>query len=371
MFVGKAEPVVQASMTASQVGASETAFGLELLTRVCLPAPTANVVVSPASAAQALGLLDAGAAGKTQAAVSRLLHLPAWSRALVAALHDHSVAMRSLAQVAVSNHVFEQVGVRPSQRTLNDVRQAFGADLRAVDFAKEPLRATAAVNAAVNDDTHRLIPTLFDQPLDRRTQTVLTNAVYLRAKWQTSFKKAAQAPFHTAAGTTVGIPMMDGADVTAKLRRAGMWQSVTLPYQGRHLEAVALMPPAGAGRCPVPTAAEMLALTSGASNWSVGVMLPRLHLAKSMDLTGTLAGMGLPLTGDYTGLGASDTVISTVVQKTVVDVDERGTTAAAATGIAVAVSARALLTFDRPFLLLIQDSSTHTPLFLAYVAAPA
>jgi serpin B len=83
--------------------------------------------------------------------------------------------------------------------------------------------------------------------------------------------------------------------------------------------------------------------------------------------------MGLPLSGNYTGLGASDTQISTVVQKVVMKVDEKGTKAAAATGIAIGSSARIasqLVTFDRPFMLVLEDTATHTPLFVARVADP-
>jgi serine protease inhibitor len=81
----------------------------------------------------------------------------------------------------------------------------------------------------------------------------------------------------------------------------------------------------------------------------------------------------LPLVGDYSGLGASDDQISTVVQKVVMKVDRQGTKAAAATGVGVTTLARVggqTVRFDRPFLLLLEDTATHTPLFLARVADP-
>ena len=85
--------------------------------------------------------------------------------------------------------------------------------------------------------------------------------------------------------------------------------------------------------------------------------------------------MGLPLDGDYTGLGAADTQISELVQQVTMDVTPAGTTAAAATGVAVGTAERAAppltLAFTRPFLLLLEDTATHTPLFLAQVTNPA
>lgn len=97
-----------------------------------------------------------------------------------------------------------------------------------------------------------------------------------------------------------------------------------------------------------------------------------MHLDQSHELLKTLARMGLPVRGDYRGTGAS--LISAVVQKDVMSVDELGTVAAGATAV-VAASASApprhALTFDRPFLLLLEDTATHTPLFLASVGDPA
>jgi serine protease inhibitor len=56
------------------------------------------------------------------------------------------------------------------------------------------------------------------------------------------------------------------------------------------------------------------------------------------------------------------------------DVTPAGTTAAAATGIAVGSAAPSAptvtLTFNRPFLLVLEDTATHTPLFLARIANP-
>lgn len=336
-------------------------------------APDRNAVLSPASAALALGMLDAGARGGTRSAVDALLHLPAWSPAVVAALHEQRVALRQVHQVSVSNHLFEQSGVTPSQGTLDDLQTAFAADLRTVDLAGHPAAATDTINQTVRRDTHGLIPALFDAALPDTTRTVVTDAVYLHADWQTGFTTTTDAPFTTAAGRTVTAPLMSG-DVTGPLRTADGWQSAALPYQGGDLEAVVLLPPAAAGiDCALPTAPAWTALTSGPSTADAGVVLPRLHLSQTHELSLALAELGLPLDGDYTGLGAGDSHIDHVVQQVVLDVDEKGTTAAAATGVSTATSARVVLrtlTFDRPFLLLLQDTATRTPLFLARITDP-
>jgi serpin B len=361
------------------MAAADTAFGFSLFQRLCAAQPSTNLTLSPASAAQALGMLAAGSKGATQRKVATMLHLPGWDRHVVAALHAQTAALAKVKEIKVSNHVFEQAGLAPSEQALNDLATAYDADLRQVDFGDEP-GATDTINAAISHDTDGLIPKLFDDPLDGSTQTVLADAILLAAKWQTPFTQINPGGFHAAGGKTVTAQLMSNDDARFASRTDDGWQSVVLPYQGGTLQALALLPPAsddgnsaGASNpCPTPTPAVMTALTSGQSV-GAGVVLPKLDLTQTLPLTRTLADLGLPLTGDYSGLGHGNDTVNQVIQKVVMKVDRNGTKAAAATGVAVGTSAvmgGPTITFNRPFLLVLQDTDTHTPLFVARVADP-
>jgi serpin B len=371
---GPLPPVSGGERAARAVATADTRFGLTLFHRICAGAPTANVTMSPLSAAQALGMLDAGAVGATRAAVDRLLQLPGWDRQMVAALSAQQRALAAVPQLTVVNHVFEQHGLAPSTTTLADLRTAFGANLVPVDFAAEPATVNA-INAVVSRDTDHLVPALFGS-LDPSTQTVLVNALLLDARWRTPFALSEPEAFHTASGGRVTAPMMQNPDAVFAGRSVDGWRSVVLPYRGS-LQAVALLPPAGsagasAAACATPTPDQLVTLTTGRST-PTEVALPKLDLSTSHQLAPTLAAMGLPLVGNYSGLGAGDSTISQVVQKVVMKVDLTGTRAAAATGIAIGTSARvggATVTFNRPFLLMVEDVHTGTPLFVARVTDP-
>src|SRR5258708_826524 len=338
VLAGHEEPLAAGGVPAQQAGTDTAAFGLALYARLCASEPAENLVWPPASAAEALGMLYAGSAGPTAASVGQLLRFPAWTPALVAGLHNQTAALARVSQLAVSNHVFERTGLAPTARVLDDLRTAFGTDLRQVDFADEPA-TTNAINAVVAHDTRGLIPTLFAAPLDASTQTVLTNAIYLHARWQHPFPTASPAPFHTAAGGTISARLMNSVDPVAGYHSLDGWQSAILPYTGGDLAAVAILPPASATGCDVPTAGELAALTATRAGQTAAVLLPRLHLSQSWaHLQDTLAAMGLPLSGDYSGLGAGDSQISQIVQKATMDVDQLGTTPAAATRIAIGTS---------------------------------
>jgi serpin B len=375
VLTGHVERLSPGSVSARQVAAAESAFGLALFGKACPAMPTSNLLLSPDSAAEVLGMLYSGAEGPTATAMGRLLRLPAWSPALVAALHQHTAALARVRQLQVSNHLFEQTGSRPAQSMLNDLRTAYGTGLQLVDFGHEPA-ATTTINAVVSRDTHGLIPDLFGQPLATSTRLVLTNALYLKARWQQPFTSASPARFRTAAGTVVTASLMHSIPRVAGYHRAGGWQSATLPYTGGDLAAVAILPPAGTTGCAVPTTAQWAKLTATDATAAAGVNLPKLRLSQTWDqLQATLAAMGLPLNGNYAGLGAGGSQISQIVQKATMDVSETGTTAAAATGIAVGSAEPAgpqvTLTFNRPFLLVLEDTATRTPLFLARIANPA
>jgi serpin B len=362
------------SLTAADVGGAQRAFSVDLVRAVCGTSAKGNVVVSGTSAAEALGLLYAGARGTTADAVGKVLHLPAWDAALVAAVAGHTQALGSIRGpkkdegLFLSNRVWSAKSNPPTQQYLDDVATAYASDARTVDFAGDPGGATNAINATVDKDTSGLIKKLFDGPLPRDTVTVLTNAMYLKATWLTPFEMSAPTDFH-AVGGVESVPMMSGASGAG--RSSSGWRSVELPYVGGKLSAVAILPPAGTSPCAVKKSLyDALTLGTGAVT---DVQMPKLHFEQSHDLLGVLKDMGLPLTGDYSGLGGA-TSISQVVQKTYLDVDEQGTTAAAATGVAMLESrlmtVEPPLVLDRPFLFVLTDAATHSPLFTAVVNDP-
>lgn len=374
LSTGTTRQVALGSLDAQGMADAQRAFGADLLKAVCRGEGSGNVTVSPASAALALGQLDAGARGDTRAKIDALLRLPRWSDAVLAAYRAQRTELNKLTQLQVSNHLYSGFGNPPTKQTLDDVATAFGSKLAQLDFTKPA--ATDAINADVNTDTHGLIRTLFDQPLDPSTVAVLTNALHLKADWVTPFDLTFDRAFSTEAGTTVTARMMSAHELAAPYRSSDGWQSAALPYTGGQLTAYAILPPKGSS-CADVTGATLTALTTGPSREQTSLQMPKVDLAQQHDLLKPLQALGLPTDGvvDYSGLGPQVDGISTVVQKIVVKVDQRGTEAAAATGIGVLTAARLrgpahALVLDHPYLLLIQDTRTGTPLFLSRIADP-
>ena len=111
----------------------------------------------------------------------------------------------------------------------------------------------------------------------------------------------------------------------------------------------------------------------------ITLTMPLFEFESQFSLGDTLAEMGMPDAfgggADFSGMtGSRDLWISEVVHKAFVSVDEEGTEAAAATGVAVAMSGPSKepieVTVDRPFIFLIRDIGTGTVLFLGRVSNP-
>ena len=207
--------------------------------------------------------------------------------------------------------------------------------------------------------------------MDRGTEAVLTNALHLDASWLSPFQDTHQRPFATPGGAR-DVDMMYGAE--GRARAADGWVAVELPYRDGTLTALAVLPPDGTDPCAVATGT--LDTLEHADGVPAVVVLPPLHVEQSHDLLKTLVALGLPQGGDFRGLGSGGVTIDRVVQKTYLVVDEKGTEAAAATAVTMdsssaPISMAQTVVFDRPFLLLLTDTATGSPLFTAVIRDPS
>jgi serine protease inhibitor len=372
-------------------GIADTAFGLDLLNAWCRAEPSGNLVLSPESLATGLGLAYLGARGATALAMARVLHLPAAGPRLLAGLHARSAALRGLdgpgVTVAGSDHVWADPSLTTERGYLDDVATAYGAGLWRVPLLSDPGRAVAQINASIDAATGGHIPRLLTPAEVAGSGWVLTDALYLHAAWATPFRasQTAPGPFTTALGSRVSVPFMHGNGF--RLDRSGGWTAVSLPYRGGRLSMIALLPPGNSGGCPALPAGTLqhveaaLAGPSGAAaSGQTAIALPKVSLRSSATLRDLLTGLGMGIAfgdrADFAGLSRQACCIGAVVHAATLAVGETGTVGAAATGVGILPSAEPVeqgpvVVFDRPYLMLVTDTGTGEPLFLARVADPA
>ncbi len=332
-----------------------------------------------------------GALGGTAQAMAGVLHLPAASgQALEAGLQARLAAMRDLDGPGVTVSSTDQVWDDPSVQTLrsylNAVATGYGACVAHVPLLSDPGKAEQEINQAISAATHGHIPQLLQPGMLQDDAWVLTDALYLRAAWASPFQAGMTAPgqFTTAAGKQASVNYMNGGGYSA-VKMAG-WTAVSLPYRGGKLDMVALLPPSGAAACTMPAAAALGTMTAtlagpatAAALTTSAIALPKVNLSTRISLKGLLSrlGMGVAFSSaaDFTGLSPQACCIGLVEQAATLQVGEKGTVASAATAVGLMPSAAqlptSLITFDRPYLLLVTDTRTGEPLLVARVADPA
>jgi serine protease inhibitor len=372
-------------------GAADTAFGLDTLGAWCRADPQANLVLSPSSLASGLGMAYLGARGATQQAIGSVLHLPATSGpSLEAGLHARSAALRGLGGPGVTVDASDQVWADPSLTTLpsylNAVATAYDAGVARVPLRRSPDQAAQEIDQAIAAATHGQIPQLLAPGSLQDIGWVLTDALYLKAAWASPFQasQTRSGPFETASGQNVSVPFMKGGPYASA--SAGGWTAVWLPYRDGRLAMMALLPPAGTGGCTLPTMAQLGTLTAGltpqeAASPALGreIALPKVNLQDKVSMRDLLTGLGMGIAftpaADFAGLSPQACCIALVEHAATLQVGEQGTVASAATAIGVEPAAARAgpppIAFDRPYLMVVTDTATGEPLFMARVTDPA
>jgi serpin B len=384
-----------------EAAAANAALGVDLY-RV-LAEEAADTVFSPASVASALRMALCGADGQTATELARVLHLDKYPepqnvaagglRLMPTRLGDGGGSVGGSgggsgggsATFRAPDTVWVQSGLR--LRGIFQARLGTAAvTLADADFAAAPETARAEINRVIADQTEGKITGLLPSgAITALTRLVLASAVYLKAAWTDPFpeRATADAPFYPDRPDRPGltVPMMRGSASRAYLRGDG-YQAVLLPYQDIGLAMAVLLPdgPLAALR-PKLAAAGLGGLLAGAARHQVTLSLPRFRLEAAFDLIPALRRLGVVAAfgddADFSGItDATPLRIGAVAHKAYIDVDERGTEAAAATAVVMRTLAAmrpplpVTIVVDRPFLFAIIDTATSVPVFLGQVSHP-
>ena len=416
---------------AARAAASINAFGIDLHRRLIadetLDLGDKNVVFSPTSIALALAMARAGAKGDTAAQMDGVLHAAGWDE-LAAGLNSLDVALASRngtwkddegvkeLTLRLANAPFAQRGWTIKTAYLDALASAFGAGLRLVDYEADTETARRTINGWVNDQTGERIPELLTpDDLKPTTRLTLVNAIYLKAQWTRWFEEelTKPAPFRRLDGSRVDVPMMQrlGLQEIPYAHGTG-WQATELRYLGpdpSHQLAMLLVLPDDlrtfetgltASKLERITAAvtkewELLPKVvdcpgvpadhqdAGCYRYSLELFMPRFGIETRARMNDVLEALGMSLAfdvsrADFSGIHTPGPLfIDFVIHQANIDVDEKGTEAAAATAVGMdvgggpGIAEEITLRLDRPFLYFVRDVETGAVLFMGRVADPS
>ena len=221
--------------------------------------------------------------------------------------------------------------------------------------------------------------------LDAQTRLVLTSAIYFYGKWQEPFVplRTERGPFTLATGGSARASFMNQT-ATFGYAETPSAQILEMRYAGTGFVFDILLPKTADGLAALEkslTSEKLTAWLGSLSSRSVQVSAPKFRSESQFSLGKTLSAMGMTtaFTGeaDFSGIaGQRNLAISQVVHKAYVDVSEQGTEAAAATGVAMRLTAMRMterpvvFRADHPFVYLIRDSRSGVVLFIGRLLDP-
>lgn len=358
-------------------------FSLDLLRACATEEPDENTLVSPLSVLYALSMVENGASGETLAQIETATGMSA--DALSSALQSRAVrAADDDSQLSLANSVWlrDSDGLRVSDDYLDACATNLGAQAYAAPFDDT---TADDINGWVSDHTHEMIPSIVEDIPDQ-AQLYLVNALAFEAPWQDPYNPAFTEPdtFTCEDGTTQDVDMM--LSMERSYLEGELATGFVRPYEGYEYGFVGLLPNEGV------TVSDLLASLDGTSlqalleprpNTVADVGLPRFTVTYGNELSEELASLGVTDVfdqdrADLTRMGTSDNgplYASAVLHKTFIDVNEEGTSAAATTVVEVGDGAAAQdespevreVVCDRPFVYLIVDYATMTPVFIGTV----
>lgn len=354
---------------------------------------TGNLFISPAGISTVLAMTYGGAAGRTRQEMARVLHftpelsVDAGYSTLMELLN--STGDRNGYTLNTANRLWGAQSYRFENGFLKLTREYYRAPLETLDFSQSE-EARTTINGWVAQQTHKRIVDLIPPGLlTSDTRLVLTNAVYFLGGWAEEFSNGAtkNALFYRSADSKQDVPTMYQQETFAHTEDADA-QVVSLPYRGRALSMVIVLPKdrAGLNALEEKLTAERFAGWIGKLTASrpVDVYLPKFKLHSQLRLSDVLKQLGMATAfskeADFSGISSSEGLgISEVIHQAVVEVDEKGTEAAAATAVVMTPTAAPVsqdppkpIVFraDHPFLFAIRDMRTGAILFLGRLERP-
>ena len=392
-----AEPAKPATLEEKKaIAQSVNVLGFDLYRKITAR-EKGNVFFSPYSVSTALAMTYAGARENTAAEMAKVLHFSLSQErlhracgALVADLNAPKGAdgkPRSF-QLAVANRLFGQQDYEflPEFLALN--KDHYGAPFQKVDFKKDSEGARKLINTWVAERTQEKIEELVPPGgITDVTRLVLTNAVYFKGDWLKAFREklTQPLPFTLSDGKKKEVPTMHQESLFRFAAIEKRLKILELPYAGEEVTMLILLPAKADGLAGLE--AEVDEAKLGAWNKhlaavEINVYLPKFKLTwGTQDLKDDLIAMGIKdafqeVIADFGGIETRNALhISNVFHKAFVEVNEKGTEAAAATA-GVLEGERGMpepakeFRADHPFLFMIRENATGAILFMGRVMDP-
>lgn len=363
-------------------------FGLDLFQRIYAgETESNNIMVSPLSVSVALAMTYNGANTETKRAMEETLKVYGLSPEDINQSYKNLLqALKSLdpkVVLEIANAIFYRQGFQVENDFISINRNYYNAEVDALDFSSRA--ALNTINDWVADKTHDKIEKIIDKISGDHVMFLL-NAIYFNGMWQQKFDEddTRDLPFYAESGGTVNVPTMQKTDAIPYTSN-DLFSAVKLAYGAGNYSMYVFLPHQNIPIEDIIGELNQNTWNTWMNNFGsvaeVDVKLPRLKYEYEIQLNEVLSDMGMGIAfsenADFTamGKGSGHLKIDYVKHKTYIDVNEKGTEAAAVTVVAMEVTSvgpkqNIQFTVDRPFFYAITEKDTGAILFMGTVKNP-
>lgn len=370
----------------AKIISADNQFGFELFQKVNSSLDVQkNTMISPLSVSLALAMVYNGTNGNTKKQMEDMLYKSNLTpddinqsyKDLVSSLISHDPKV----ELSISNAIFYRntFNVKPAFIATN--QNYYQAEVSGLDFSKTT-ETLNTVNSWVNTKTKGKIEKIIEKVKAEDVMYLLT-AIYFNGEWKYRFdvQETADQSFTKEDQNAVQVPTMYIENSFNYFSNID-FQLLEMPYGSGKYSMLIFLPAAGKTTndlISLMTSDKVNEWVSKLSEQKKKVFLPKFEFKFDKSLVDNLKTLGMTdAFNDGADLsGISDDarlVISEVMHKTYIKVDERGTEAAAVTGITVGVTSVGpdMNTFrvDHPFVFAIREKDTNAILFIGKVMNP-
>jgi serpin B len=285
-------------------------------------------------------------------------------------------------QLNIANKLVAQQNFDILESYKDNLKKFYETTIETADFVHNSIAATNGINDWVKIETHDKIPKLLSQPLDSSTRLVLLNAIYFKGIFTTKFLKneTQENVFFNH-----GVNEME----TQMMRRKGKFnyteveglnsKLLELPYSGDDISLYVLLPNQKQGFNQLKSNLKDFAVIENSirnmREVVVEVNIPKFKIEAEYELNEQLSELGMKQVftseADLSGIdGKRDLKVNKVVHKAVIEVNEEGSEAAAATAIVVVVNSLPIsyeFNANHPFMFFIRDNRNGMILFVGQI----
>ncbi|XP_027649024.1 alpha-1-antiproteinase 2-like [Falco peregrinus] len=359
-------------------------FAFQFFKEITLEAPNKNIFFSPVSISTAFAMLALGARSTTQTQILEGLtfNLTEIQEKEIQEGFHNLIHMLSHpeggVQLNMGNAIFLTEKLKPLKKFLDDAKALYQLEAFTTDF-NNPMEAEKQINDYIERKTHGKIADLV-KDMDPQTVMLLATFVFFKGSWEKPFKPehTEEREFFVDPEMTVKVPMMHQTGRFDLYFDEELSCTVVRLHYNGSATAFLVLPAKGKMK-----QLEETLVKETVQEWSehlfqslVSLYFPKFSISGSYEITNTLSKMGIVDVftdqADLSGItGTPDLKVSKVVHKAALDVDERGTEAAAGTAAEIlTLSIHPTIEFNRPFLMLIFDRDTNSTLFIGKIVNP-